>query len=156
MIRKPAWRLSRTLAVAALLVSVGIAVFSGVFNLLAGDVVAVSRVSAAGPGSWIGRPDEWQWDAITALGLAGALVAMYAVSTCFRGRRGPAVASAVGWALVAAGLSSLVWHASPNTGADLVLWQLLGGALLVAVVASIPRRSAAARSPMTGTDARPR
>jgi hypothetical protein len=153
MIRKPAlgsgvqddragarWRVSRLLAVAALLVSVGIGVFSGAFNLRAVDVVAASRESAAGPGSWIGRPDEWQWDAITALGLAGALVAAYVVSACFHARRGPAIAAALAWALSAAGLSSFVWHASPNTGADLVLWQLLGGAALVAAVASIPTK----------------
>lgn len=129
---------SRVAAVAFLLVSVGIGVFSGVFNLFAVDVVGSSWSAAAGPGSWIGQSDQWQWDAITALGLAGAVVAAYVLSACIHGRRVSAFAAAAAWAIVEGGLVRLVWHASPNSGGDLVLWQLAGAAVLVAAVALIP------------------
>ena len=129
---------SRVSAVAFLLVSVGVGVFSGVFNLLAVDVVAGSRITGARPGSWIGQPDKWHWDAIAALGVAGALAAAYIVSACIHARRVPALAVAAAWAISEGALLRLVWHASPNTGEDLVLWQLAGAALLVAAVAMIP------------------
>ncbi len=59
------------------------------------------------------------------------------VSACFGARRRAAVTGAVGWALVTAALLGLVWHASSNTGAGLVLWELLGAALLAAALVRI-------------------
>ena len=131
-------RASRVAAVAFLLVSVGVGVFCGVFSLFAVDVVADSRIATAGPGSWIGQPDEWQWVAIVALGLAGALAAAYIASACIHGRRFPAFAGAAAWAIVEGGLLRLVWHASLNSGGALLLGQLAGAAVLVPAVALIP------------------
>jgi len=109
-----------------------------VFNLFAVDVVADSRIAAADPGSWMDHPDRWQWDAITALGLGGALAAAYIVSACIRARRSLAFAGAAAWAIIECGLLRFVWHPSSNTAGDLLIWQLGGAALLVAVVAMIP------------------
>jgi hypothetical protein len=131
-------RASRLSAVAFLLGSGGIAVFSGVLNLFAVDVVAASHIAAAGPESWIGQPDAWQWDAITALGLAGALAAACITTACIHARRGAALAMAPAWAVIEGGLLWLVWQASSNTAGDLLLWQLAAAALLVAAVAMTP------------------
>jgi hypothetical protein len=126
---------SRVPAVGALLVSIGVAFFSGWINLVSSDVVGGS--AADDPGSWLHRHDAWQWDAITALGVAGALMAALVVSACFGARRRAAVSGAVGWALVTAALLGLVWHASSNTGAGLVRWELFGAALLAAALVRI-------------------
>jgi hypothetical protein len=131
-------RASLVSAVAFLLLSIGVAVFSAVFNLFAVDVVANSQIAAAGPGSWIGEPDEWQWDGITALGLAGALAAAFIVSACIHARRSLVFAVAVAWAIIEGGLLRLVWHASSNTAGDLLVWQLAAAAALIAAVATIP------------------
>jgi hypothetical protein len=131
-------RAARLPAVGFLVLSLGVAAFAAVFSLFSNDVVAESAISAAGPGSWLGRPGAWQWDAITALGLAGALAAAFVTVSCFRARRRRAVAGAAIWALAAATLSALVWHASSNTGSDLVLWQLAGAVLLAIALAGTP------------------
>jgi hypothetical protein len=122
---------------ALLALSIAIAVFAGVFNLLAADVAAATQIAAAGPDSWIGRPDARQWDDITALGLTGALAAASVVSASVRARRSLAFAAAAAWSLVETGLLLLVWHASENTAGDLLLWQLAGAALLVASLATL-------------------
>jgi hypothetical protein len=112
--------------------------YAGLLNLFAVDAVAQSRISASGPESWLGRPGAWQWDAITALGVAAALLAGYMVAELLRRSRLRSVNAPAGWALVEVVLLGLVWHASPNSGGVLVLWQFAGAALLLAAAASSP------------------
>jgi VIT1/CCC1 family predicted Fe2+/Mn2+ transporter len=58
-----------------------------------------------------------QWDAITALGLAGVLLAAFTVAAAWRAHRRAALAGAVAWGAGAVALTGLVRHASPNSGA---------------------------------------
>jgi hypothetical protein len=131
--------LRRLAAVTFLLIAAGTGVFSVAFKVFAVDVVALSRIDDAGAGSWVGRPAAWQWDAVAGLGLAGALVAASVVAMCVRGLRRGGFAAAAAWLLIEGALLALVSHASPNSGADLVLWQLGGAALVVAALGPRPR-----------------
>jgi hypothetical protein len=107
--------------------SAGIAVFACVFARFAGDVVAGSAAAAAGPASWLSHPGAWQWSAIAGLGIAGALVSALVVRAGSR-------AAAAAWVVSQGILMGLVWHASSNTGASLVVWQLAGAALLLVLL----------------------
>jgi hypothetical protein len=131
-------RAARLPAIGFVVLSTGVAAFAAVFGLFPEDVVAESDLSAAGPASWLSRPRAWQWDAVTALGLAGALAAAFVALSCFRAQRHRAVAGGAIWALASTTLAALVWHASSNTGSDLVLWQLAGAVLLVTALAGTP------------------
>jgi hypothetical protein len=131
-------RAARLPALGILVLSIGVAAFAAVFGLFPEDVVAESDIAAAGPGSWLSRPGAWQWDALTALGLAGALAAAFVAVSCFRAQRHRAVAGGAIWALASTALAALVWHASSNTGSDLVLWQLAGAVLLIVALAATP------------------
>jgi hypothetical protein len=129
--------LSRLLAIGFLLVSIGVGLFSCFFNLFSADVVGASRASEFGPGTWLSRSDAWQWDAISALGLAGAVVAAFVALACFHGRRGEAAVWGATWVPISGALLALVWHASPNTGTGLLIWQLIGGGFLIGAIASV-------------------
>jgi hypothetical protein len=107
------------------------------FRLFAADVVAASRAAQAGPESWVSEFGAWQWDAITALGLAGVLLAAFTVAAAWRAHRRAALAGAVAWGAGAVALTGLVRHASPNSGGVLALWQLAAAGLLLAVVARL-------------------
>jgi hypothetical protein len=132
MRRRSSW----VAAVGFLLISLGISAYAGLLNLFAVDAVAESRIAASGPESWLGRPGAWQWDAITALGVAAALLAGYMVAELLRRSRVRSVNAPAGWALAEVVLLGLVWRASPNSGGVLVLWQFAGAALLLAAAAS--------------------
>jgi hypothetical protein len=60
------------------------------------------------------------------------------VSPWIRARRFTALTAAGAWTIVEIGLLALVWHASPNTGGGLLLWQLAGAALLDVALARTP------------------
>jgi hypothetical protein len=131
-------RSSWVAAVGFLLISLGISAYAGLLNLFAVDAVAESRISASGPESWLGRPGAWQWDAMTALGVAAALLAGYMAAELLRRGRLRFFYPPAGWALCEAALVWFVWHASPNSGGVLALWQLAGAALLLAAAAGSP------------------
>jgi hypothetical protein len=75
---------------------------------------------------------------MSALGVAAALLAGYMVAGLLRRGRLRSFYLPAGWALCEAALVLLVWHASPNSGGVLALWQLAGAALLLAAAASSP------------------
>jgi hypothetical protein len=121
----------RLAAVGFVGLSAGVGVFACIFTLFAADVVAASAAAAAGSGSWLSHYDAWQWNAVAALGLAGALVSVLTV----RARsRDAAITATIAWVVIEGVLVALVWHASSNTGATLVVWQLAGAALLVVLL----------------------
>jgi hypothetical protein len=122
---------------ALLTVSIAIAVFSVVLNVLSVDVVAASQIAAAGPESWIGRPGAQGWDVITSLGFAGALAAACVTLASVRALRPLAFAAAAAWTIVEAGMLLMVWHASSNTAGGLLIWQLVGTALLAVAMVMV-------------------
>lgn len=85
---------------------------------------------------WARFSDAWQWTAIVWLGVAGVLLAGVMAALVWRGRAVVSAGAACLWVVAAACLGTLVNGASSNTGADLLMWLVLGVALVVGTVAS--------------------
>jgi hypothetical protein len=126
------WALPRLLSIAVIVYSLGLSAFAWLFaSLQRCDEGCVPRAhpDASAP-HWSQFADSWQWAAIVWLGVAAVALAGLMAMFAWRARHGPVAAAAIGWVTLVLAMWVLVDSASSNTGGDLVLWLILGVALV--------------------------